>query len=81
MFAKLLSHSLIEKANKWYLDQQLHVKQKWYLLEEIFLQRFFSQDRFMKARMMISTFTQAQSESPCEAWELYKALPHNYPNH
>jgi hypothetical protein len=53
-FRRLFPHSLIGKANEWYLDQPTQVMTNWNTLEEKFLNRFFPHNRFMEADCMSS---------------------------
>src|SRR3954466_14622965 len=46
----------------------------WNTLEENFLERFYSQNRFFEAKTAIAVFSQGSNESLNEAWERYKAM-------
>ena len=74
LFKRLFPHSLIGKAKEWYLDQPTEVMTDWNVLEEKFLERFFSHQRFMDAKTSISVFAQATNESLNEAWERFKSM-------
>jgi hypothetical protein len=79
MFCKLFPHSLIGKAKEWYLDQPTSLIKNWSELEKTFQERFFLEDRHLEAKTSITTFSQGQSETLCEAWERYKSLLRNCP--
>ncbi|XP_058746016.1 uncharacterized protein LOC131618877 [Vicia villosa] len=61
-------------AKDWYLDQPETVMTDWNTLEEKFLERFYSQNRFFDAKTTIAVFSQGSNESLNEAWERYKAM-------
>ena len=46
----------------------------WNVLEEIFLMRFFTHNRFMEAKTSVVVFSQGASESLNEAWERFKSM-------
>lgn len=73
-FMRLFPYSLIGKAKHWYLDQPTETMTNWNVLEENFLNRFFSHNRFMDAKTTIATFAQSANETLCEAWERYKSM-------
>lgn len=81
MFCKLFPHSLIGKAKGWYLDQPTSLMKDWPALEKMFQERFFPEDRHLEAKTSITTFSQGQSESLCDAWERYKSLLRSCPKH
>ena len=81
VFARLFPHSLIGKAKEWYLDQSTDVMTDWNALESAFQERFFPEDRLFEAKTAVTTFNQGASESLCEAWERYKSLLRNFPQH
>src|SRR3954468_22040227 len=74
LFKRLFPHSLLSKAKDWYLDQPEAVMTNWNTLEEKFLERFYSQNRFFEAKTAIAVFSQGSNESLNEAWERYKAM-------
>lgn len=54
LFKRLFPHSLLGKAKEWYLDQTPRVMTNWNLLEEMFLERYFTQSRFIKVNMIVA---------------------------
>ncbi|XP_058784592.1 uncharacterized protein LOC131659418 [Vicia villosa] len=74
LFKRLFPHSLLSKAKDWYLDQPETVMTDWNTLEEKFLERFYSQNRFFDAKTAIVVFSQGSNESLNEAWERFKAM-------
>src|SRR3954466_1539146 len=74
LFKRLFPHSLLSKAKDWYLDQPEALMTNWNTLEEKFLERFYSQNRFFEAKTAIAVFSQGSNESLNEAWEMYKAM-------
>ncbi|XP_058741475.1 uncharacterized protein LOC131613854 [Vicia villosa] len=74
LFKRLFPHSMLLKAKDWYLDQPEVVMTDWNTLEEKFLERFYSQNRFFDAKTTTAVFSQGSNESLNEAWERYKAM-------
>ncbi|XP_058784543.1 uncharacterized protein LOC131659354 [Vicia villosa] len=74
LFKRLFPHSLLSKVKDWYLDQPETVMTDWNTLEEKFLERFYSQNRFFDAKTTIAVFSQGSNESLNEAWERFKAM-------
>ncbi|XP_058746911.1 uncharacterized protein LOC131619888 [Vicia villosa] len=50
-------------AKDWYLDKPETVMTDWNTLEEKFLERFYSQNRFFEAKTAIAVFSQGSNES------------------
>lgn len=73
-FKRLFPHSLIGKANEWYLDQPTQTMTEWNVLEEKFCERLFPHNRFMEAKNSILVFSQGAGESLNEAWERFKSM-------
>ena len=74
LFKRLFPHALLGKAKDWYLDQTPAVMTDWNVLEEKFIERFFSHNRFMESKTAISVFSQGTNESLNEAWERFKSM-------
>ncbi|XP_058755907.1 uncharacterized protein LOC131629120 [Vicia villosa] len=81
LFKRLFQYSLLSKAKDWYLDQPEAVMTDWNTLEEKFLERFYSQNRFFDAKTTIAVFSQGSNESLNEAWERYKAMLRKFKGH
>lgn len=56
VFMRLFPHSLIGKANDWYLDQPAQIMTNWNILEEKFLNRFFPNNKFSDTNIAITVF-------------------------
>jgi len=80
-FVRLFQHSLIGKAQQWYLDQPPSIINDWNALEKAFQERFFSDHRHIDTKTAIAMFAQGSDESLCEAWERYKSLLRKCPKH
>ena len=72
VFQRLFLHPLIGTAKNLYLNQHTQTMTEWNVLEEKFLERFFSQSRFMEGKTAIFVFSQGGNESLNKAWERYK---------
>ena len=80
-YMKLFPFSLTGKAKEWLKSHPNQSLTRWSDVEEMFLQRFFSPSRFIKARLEISNFRQGSDEALCAAWERFKVLLRRCPNH
>lgn len=67
VFQILFPYSLIGKSNEWCLDQPTSTLTNWDALEEKFLNRFFPNNKFMKAKKTIFLFSQDATETLCDA--------------
>ncbi|KAG7559357.1 Retrotransposon gag domain [Arabidopsis thaliana x Arabidopsis arenosa] len=78
---RLFPFSLGDKAHQW--EKTLHAGSitSWDDCKKAFLTKFFSNSRTARLRNEISSFTQKQSESICEAWERFKGYTIQCPHH
>ncbi|XP_019460057.1 PREDICTED: uncharacterized protein LOC109359815 [Lupinus angustifolius] len=79
--SKAFPLTLIGKAKEWFLDLPQHMQNNWNTVEEKFMSRYFPQGKFMDLKTAISTFIQPYEESLCEAWDRFKSMLRNCPNH
>ncbi|KAG7564190.1 Retrotransposon gag domain [Arabidopsis suecica] len=78
---RLFPFSLGDKAHQWEKTLPLDSITSWDDCKTAFLTKFFSNSRTARLRNEISSFTQKQSESFCEAWERLKGYTTQCPHH
>ncbi|KAG7572475.1 Retrotransposon gag domain [Arabidopsis suecica] len=78
---RLFPFSLGDKAHHWEKTLPAGSITSWDECKKAFLTKFFSNSRTARLRNEISSFTQKQSESICEAWERFKGYTIQCPHH
>ncbi|KAG7572502.1 Integrase catalytic core [Arabidopsis suecica] len=78
---RLFPFSLGDKAHQWEKTLPPDSITSWDDCKTAFLTKFFSNSRTARLRNEISSFTQKQSESFCEAWERFKGYTTQCPHH
>ncbi|KAG7556870.1 Retrotransposon gag domain [Arabidopsis suecica] len=78
---RLFPFSLGDKAHHWEKTLPAGSITSWDDCKKAFLTKFFSNSRTARLRNEISSFTQKQSESICEAWERFKGYTTQCPHH
>ncbi|KAG7572494.1 Integrase catalytic core [Arabidopsis suecica] len=78
---RLFPFSLGDKAHHWEKTLPAGSITTWDECKKAFLTKFFSNSRTARLRNEISSFTQKQSESICEAWERFKGYTIQCPHH
>ncbi|KAG7528644.1 hypothetical protein ISN45_Un124g000010, partial [Arabidopsis thaliana x Arabidopsis arenosa] len=78
---RLFPFSLGDKAHHWEKTLPAGSITSWDDCKKAFLTKFFSNSRTARLRNEISSFTQKQSESICEAWERFKGYTIQCPHH
>ncbi|KAG7556943.1 Retrotransposon gag domain [Arabidopsis suecica] len=78
---RLFPFSLGDKAHQWEKTLPAGSITSWDDCKKAFLTKFFSNSRTARLRNEISSFTQKQSESICEAWERFKGYTIQCPHH
>ncbi|KAG7578694.1 Reverse transcriptase domain [Arabidopsis thaliana x Arabidopsis arenosa] len=78
---RLFPFSLGDKAHHWENTLPAGSITSWDDCKKAFLTKFFSNSRTARLRNEISSFTQKQSESICEAWERFKGYTIQCPHH
>ncbi|KAG7547992.1 Zinc finger CCHC-type [Arabidopsis suecica] len=78
---RLFPFSLGDKAHQWEKTLPPDSIKSWDDCKTAFLTKFFSNSRTARLRNEISSFTQKQSESFCEAWERFKGYTTQCPHH
>ncbi|KAG7533277.1 Retrotransposon gag domain [Arabidopsis thaliana x Arabidopsis arenosa] len=78
---RLFPFSLGDKAHQWEKTLPPDSITSWDDCKTAFLTKFFSNSRTARLRNEISSFTQKQSESICEAWERFKGYTIQCPHH
>ncbi|KAG7578943.1 Ribonuclease H-like superfamily [Arabidopsis thaliana x Arabidopsis arenosa] len=78
---RLFPFSLGDKAHQWEKTLPVGSITSWDDCKKAFLTKFFSNSRTASLRNEISSFTQKQSESICEAWERFKGYTIQCPHH
>ncbi|KAG7552349.1 Retrotransposon gag domain [Arabidopsis thaliana x Arabidopsis arenosa] len=78
---RLFPFSLGDKAHQWEKTLPAGSITSWNDCKKAFLTKFFSNSRTARLRNEISSFTQKQSESICEAWERFKGYTIQCPHH
>ncbi|KAG7588727.1 Retrotransposon gag domain [Arabidopsis suecica] len=78
---RLFPFSLGDKAHHWEKTLPPDSITSWDDCKTAFLTKFFSNSRTARLRNEISSFTQKQSESFCEAWERFKGYTTQCPHH
>ncbi|KAG7578965.1 Ribonuclease H-like superfamily [Arabidopsis thaliana x Arabidopsis arenosa] len=78
---RLFPFSLGGKAHHWEKTLPAGSITSWDDCKKAFLTKFFSNSRTARLRNEISSFTQKQSESICEAWERFKGYTIQCPHH
>ncbi|KAG7599425.1 Integrase catalytic core [Arabidopsis suecica] len=78
---RLFPFSLGDKAHHWEETLPAGSITSWDDCKKAFLTKFFSNSRTARLRNEISSFTQKQSESICEAWERFKGYTIQCPHH
>ncbi|KAG7564211.1 Retrotransposon gag domain [Arabidopsis suecica] len=78
---RLFPFSLGDKAHQWEKTLPPDSITSWDDCKTAFLIKFFSNSRTARLRNEISSFTQKQSESFCEAWERFKGYTTQCPHH
>ncbi|KAG7594090.1 Retrotransposon gag domain [Arabidopsis thaliana x Arabidopsis arenosa] len=78
---RLFPFSLGDKAQHWEKTLPAGSITSWDDCKKAFLTKFFSNSRTARLRNEISSFTQKQSESICEAWERFKGYTIQCPHH
>ncbi|KAG7559399.1 Retrotransposon gag domain [Arabidopsis thaliana x Arabidopsis arenosa] len=78
---RLFPFSLGDKAHQWEKTLPPDSITSWDDCKKAFLAKFFSNSRTARLRNEISSFTQKQSESFCEAWERFKGYTTQCPHH
>ncbi|KAG7543330.1 Retrotransposon gag domain [Arabidopsis thaliana x Arabidopsis arenosa] len=78
---RLFPFSLGDKAHHWEKTLPAGSITSWDDCKKAFLTKFFSNSRTARLRNEISSFTQKQSESFCEAWERFKGYTTQCPHH
>ncbi|KAG7559377.1 Retrotransposon gag domain [Arabidopsis thaliana x Arabidopsis arenosa] len=78
---RLFPFSLGDKAHHWEKTLPDGSITSWDDCKKAFLTKFFSNSRTARLRNEISSFTQKQSESICEAWERFKGYTIQCPHH
>ncbi|KAG7578972.1 Retrotransposon gag domain [Arabidopsis thaliana x Arabidopsis arenosa] len=78
---RLFPFSLGDKAHHWEKTLPAGSITTWDECKKAFLTKFFSNSRTARLRNEISSFTQKQSESFCEAWERFKGYTTQCPHH
>ncbi|KAG7528251.1 Reverse transcriptase domain [Arabidopsis suecica] len=78
---RLFPFSLGNIAHHWEKTLPAGSITSWDDCKKAFLTKFFSNSRTARLRNEISSFTQKQSESICEAWERFKGYTIQCPHH
>ncbi|KAG7556885.1 Retrotransposon gag domain [Arabidopsis suecica] len=78
---RLFPFSLGDKAHHWEKTLPAGSITSWGDCKKAFLTKFFSNSRTARLRNEISSFTQKQFESICEAWERFKGYTIQCPHH
>src|SRR5262249_23033816 len=81
IWLRLFPFSLRDRAKGWLNTLPSGSITTWDGLAEKFLTKYFPPSKTAKLRNDISTYTQLESESLCEAWERYKDLLRRCPYH
>ncbi len=73
--------SLRDEVRKWLFSQPIGSFTNWIDMSQTILARYFPLGKAAKLRAKLNTFRQEDNESLYDAWERYKDLKREFPNH
>ncbi|CAO2149367.1 unnamed protein product [Urochloa humidicola] len=79
--ARLFPYSLMDKALQWFYTLEVSTVEKWEILVQAFITKFYSPEKTQTLRSRIPSFAQSTTETIIEAFERFNDYVFSCPHH